>query len=71
MKETMYSGKRDGVAQMIWVCGDFMATTTDHGADDVWRDINHDRSRDFSQYHSQPLDLTRFTDLTVVWERNS
>lgn len=71
MKEIMYSGKRDGVAQMIWVCGDFMATTTDHGDDDVWRDINHNLSQNFSEYLCTSLDLTRFTDLTVVWERNS
>ena len=70
MKETMYSGVNDlGHAKMIWVCGQKMAVTGDWGPNDNWRNPEHERAQHFNEYYSDPVDLDRFTDLQVVWER--
>lgn len=69
MKEIMYSGvdSLDGQQALIWVQGDKMAVSL--GRLNGWRNREVGPSRGFSEYATSPLDLTRFTDLKVVWER--
>lgn len=71
MKETMYSGvdTHDDAASLMWVCGDRMAVSTDFGNDDPWRTQDPVATDRIGRYLTAPTDLTRFTDLTVVWER--
>jgi hypothetical protein len=72
MKETMYSGidTECGGPRMIWVRDDRMATTTDIGDGDPWRNSKHPRTQHFGDYFHIPHDPSRFTDLTLVWERD-
>lgn len=71
MKETMYSGvdTHDKTASLIWVCGHVMAVSTDLGEEDSWRLQDPEATDRIGSYPTLPLDLDRFTDLTVVWER--
>jgi hypothetical protein len=72
MKEQMFSGidTDDDSPKMVWVRGDEMITTYDIGDGDPWRDESHGRCQNFNEYYSEPHDPSRFTDLTLVWERD-
>lgn len=70
MKETMYSGvdTLDGCKSLMWVCGGIMAISSDFGSGDPWRDAEINDSP--HQYPTFTHDPSRFTDLTLVWERD-
>lgn len=73
MKEIMYSGVDSitGQQALAWTRGDEMRVSTDTGNDDPWRDCKNYQCKNFKVSYgiALELDLTRFTGLTVVWER--
>lgn len=70
MREQMFSGidTLDDTQSLMWVRGDLMAISTDEGDDDPWRQHNEHLSFKFAA--DEPHDPSRFTDLTLVWERD-